>query len=79
MPLAILRKKASELPVSFTLDDNSAMSPNMRLSNFAKVTVMARVSKTGNAMPQSGDLEGKVGPIANNTSNVSIKVDRVIP
>jgi cytochrome c-type biogenesis protein CcmH len=79
MPLAILRKKASELPVSFTLDDNSAMSPNMRLSNFAKVTVMARVSKSGNAMPQSGDLEGQVGPIANNTSNVSIKVDRVIP
>jgi len=79
MPLAILRKKASELPVDFTLDDSSAMAPNLRLSNFPKVMVLARISKTGNAMPQSGDLEGSIGPIATSSSKVSVKIDRVLP
>ena len=79
MPLAILRKKASELPLTFTLDDDSAMSPNMRLSNFPKVMVMARVSKSGNAMPQSGDLEGSIGPVNNSSSKLSLQIDRVVP
>jgi cytochrome c-type biogenesis protein CcmH len=79
MPLAILKKKASELPADFTLDDSSAMSPNLRLSNFHKVMVMARISKTGNAMPNSGDLEGSIGPVATSSSKLSVKIDRVVP
>jgi cytochrome c-type biogenesis protein CcmH len=79
MPLAILKRKASELPVDFTLDDSSAMAPNLRLSNFPKVMVLARISKTGNAMPQAGDLEGSIGPVATSSSKVSIKIDRVLP
>ncbi|HYP67328.1 MAG TPA: c-type cytochrome biogenesis protein CcmI [Thiobacillaceae bacterium] len=79
MPLAILRKKASELPVDFTLDDSSAMTPNFRLSNFPKVMVLARISKNGNAMPQSGDLEGSIGPVAASSSKLSVKIDRVVP
>jgi cytochrome c-type biogenesis protein CcmH len=79
MPLAILRKKASELPVSFTLDDSESMAPSMRLSNFPQVMVTARISKSGNAMPQSGDLEGSVGPISNSSSNISIRIDHTVP
>lgn len=79
MPLAILKKRASELPVDFTLDDSSAMAPNLRLSNYPKVMVLARVSKSGNAMPQSGDLEGSIGPVATGSSKVSVKIDRVLP
>ena len=79
MPLAIVKRMASELPVSFTLDDSSAMTPNLRLSNFPKVMVMARVSKSGNAMPQSGDLEGSIGPVATGSSKLSININRVIP
>lgn len=79
MPLAIMTKKASELPVEFTLDDSSAMAPNFRLSNFDKVVVMARISKSGNATAQSGDLEGSVGPIASTSSKINLKIDRVLP
>ncbi len=79
MPLAIMRKKASELPVDFTLDDNSAMAPNFRLSNFAKVMVLARISRSGNAAAQSGDLEGSIGPVATGSSKLSVKIDRVLP
>ena len=63
MPLAILRKTVAELPTTFTLDDSLAMSPALKLSNFPNVVVGARVSKSGNAMPQPGDLVGQVGPV----------------
>ncbi len=64
MPLAVARHTASELPLTVTLDDTSAMMPAMKLSNFEKVNVSARVSKSGNAIAQSGDFYGEVNEIA---------------
>lgn len=58
MPLAILRKKVSELPLSVNLSDADAMTPAMKLSNFKEIRLLARISKSGNAMPQAGDLIG---------------------
>jgi len=58
MPLAIVRKQVKDLPFDFTLDDSLAMNPSMKISSFPQVVVGARISKTGNAMPQSGDLQG---------------------
>jgi cytochrome c-type biogenesis protein CcmH len=58
MPLAILRKKVSDLPLDFSLDDSMAMSPAARLSSVKQVVVGARVSKTGSAMPGPGDWQG---------------------
>lgn len=75
VPLAVLRKPARELPVQFTLDDTMAMAPNMKLSAFPKVIVSARVSKSGNAQPQSGDLQGASGAVANAASGVNIVID----
>jgi cytochrome c-type biogenesis protein CcmH len=75
VPLAVVRKPARELPVQFTLDDTMAMAPNMKLSGFPKVIVSARISKSGNAQPQSGDLQGASGAIANAASGVKIVID----
>ena len=77
MPLAILRRKASELPISFTLDDSTAMSPEMKLSKFAQVVVGARISKSGNAMPQPGDLVGQAGPLKPSADKLGIMIDGV--
>lgn len=57
LPLAVLRKKVSDLPVQFTLDDSMAMTPKASLSQFSQITVSARISKSGDPLPHSGDLE----------------------
>ncbi|MBV8782792.1 MAG: hypothetical protein JOZ67_01250 [Gammaproteobacteria bacterium] len=55
-PLAVLRTSPASWPVSFRLDDSMAMLPSRRLSQFDKVIVEARLSRSGQAAPQSGDL-----------------------
>jgi len=78
MPLAILRKKVSDLPITFTLDDSSSMSPAATLSAAGSVIVVARISKSGNAMPQSGDMAGQIGPIAVGTSQLKVEIRDVV-
>lgn len=78
MPLAILRKQVRDLPVKFTLDDSMAMSPAMKMSNFDQVVVVARISKSGNAMPQPGDLMGMSKPLALGSSDIKISIDQQV-
>ena len=75
MPLAILRKQAKDLPVQFVLDDSMAMTPTMKLSSFPEVIVGARISKSGDAMPQKGDLQGATRPLANRVDKLTIVID----
>jgi cytochrome c-type biogenesis protein CcmH len=79
MPLAILRKQVRDLPFDFTLDDSLAMSPQARLSQATAVVVGARVSKSGQAMPQPGDLEGLSAPVAPGASGLALVIGRVVP
>lgn len=79
MPLAILKRKVSELPITFKLDDSTAMSDDLKLSKFANVVVAARVSASGNAMPQPGDLLGQLGPVSAGTQGLKIVIDSVQP
>src|SRR2546429_8723044 len=55
-PLAVLRTTASAWPVSFHLADSMAMIPSRRLSQFDKVVIEARISRSGQATPSAGDL-----------------------
>jgi cytochrome c-type biogenesis protein CcmH len=80
MPLAIMRKQVKDLPISFTLNDSMAMSPASALSSVSQVIVGARVSKSGNAMPQPGDLSGQSAPVKVGTTGLKIEIrDAVKP
>jgi cytochrome c-type biogenesis protein CcmH len=79
MPLAIVRKKVSDLPFDFTLDDSQAMSPASRLSSATQVVVGARISKSGNAMPQSGDLQAFSAPVAVGATKLKLEIGDVVP
>jgi cytochrome c-type biogenesis protein CcmH len=78
MPLAILRTTVRELPKQFSLDDASAMNPQMKLSAFEKVVVVARISKTGSPAPQKGDLEGVTPAMAPRANGIKLEIGRVI-
>jgi len=75
MPLAVLRKRGSDLPAEFALDDSMAMAPQMRLSAFPRVVIGARVSKSANAGPQPGDLQGLSAPVKVGAKSVSVVID----
>lgn len=77
MPLAILRKKAGDLPLEFRLDDSLAMNPAAKLSSAAQVVVEARISKSGQATPSKGDLFVASEPLAPGASGLALRIDRV--
>jgi cytochrome c-type biogenesis protein CcmH len=80
MPLAVQRLQVKELPASVTLDDTMGMTPGMNLAAFPEIVVVARVSKSGQATPHPGDLEGESAPLdTTQTRQVSISIDRVRP
>ena len=79
MPIAVIRAQVKDLPQKFTLNDAMAMMPSMKLSNFQEVAVGAKISKSGNATPQSGDLRGEVLAVKIGTNNVQLVIDKIVP
>lgn len=79
MPLAVLRKQVRDLPIKFTLDDSMAMQPQMKLSGFDQVIVIARISKSGSPIAQTGDIQGLTGVIKPNAKDLNIVIDSVVP
>ena len=80
MPLAIQRLSAAKLPVTVTLDDSMGMLPSMKLSMFPKVIVGARISRSGNALAQSGDLQVLANGIdVARKQPIDLVIDSVVP
>ena len=57
MPVAVEKHAVSELPLTATLDDGDSPMPTRKLSQLREVELVARLSASGNAMPQEGDVE----------------------
>ena len=79
MPVAIVRATKKDLPFTFRLDDSNSMMPSRKLSDVGTVVVVARLSKSGKAMPESGDLEGMSEPVKPGTNGITIVIDRERP
>ncbi len=78
MPVALLRKKVSDLPLNFTLDDSMAMVPDVSLSKLSAVVVVARISARGNVTPAAGDLEGVSAPVAVGSKDLKLEITEVL-
>lgn len=79
MPVSIVRASKKDLPFTFRLDDSTSPMPSRKLSDIDTVVIVARLSKSGKAMPESGDLEGMSQPIKPGTENVTVVIDRERP
>jgi cytochrome c-type biogenesis protein CcmH len=79
MPVSIVRASKKDLPFTFRLDDSTSPMPSRKLSDIDTVVIVARLSKSGQAMPGSGDLEGMSQPIKPGAENVTVVIDRERP
>lgn len=68
----------ADLPTTVTLDDSVSMSPQMKLSAVPEVVVVARVSKSGTAGAQAGDLGGMSVPVKPSKQTIDISMPRWI-
>jgi len=78
MPVAVLRRKASDLPLQFSLDDSMAMVPDARLSRVSTVVIGARISRRGDIAPQPGDMQGLSAPVSVGTRGIKVEISEVL-
>lgn len=79
MPIAIQKLRASDLPATVELTDGMGMTPAMNLSQFPQVVVIARISPSGNAIPQKGDLQAVSGTVdIAATKAVNLSINQVV-
>ena len=78
MPLAVLKTQAKDLPFVFVLSDSMAINPEMRISAVDQLVVVARVSKSGDPMPHSEDLEGTSAVVKPGTTGINLVIDKIV-
>jgi cytochrome c-type biogenesis protein CcmH len=80
LPLAVARINAADLPLRVRLDDSMAMTPELKLSNFERIRVVARVSRHGGVQARAGDLEGISEPLALPVESpvIEVVIDRMV-
>lgn len=79
MPVSIVRATKKELPFTFQLDDSTSPMPSRKLSDVGSVVIVARLSKSGEAMPKSGDLQGMSQPVKPGAKQIAVVIDQEIP
>ena len=63
--LAVKRVTVADLPITVELGDVDAMMPQLKLSNFPEVQLMARISRAG--QPTAGEWVGRSQPLSSST------------
>jgi len=77
MPVAVLKTSVSEFPMSFSLTDALAMNPSAPLSQLSEASIEVRISKTGMAKPEVGDLISAPQTVKVGANNVRLVIDQV--
>jgi cytochrome c-type biogenesis protein CcmH len=79
MPVAVLKTPLTAFPINFVLNDTLAMNPNALISQMPEVSVEVRISKTGMAMPEAGDLISTPQTIKVGTTNARLLIGQIRP
>ncbi len=79
MPVAVSRQQFSSQPFEFRLTDEQSMTAERKLSSFDSVIIEVRLSASGNAIRQSGDLFGVSKPIKPGSAAIELLIDQVVP
>jgi cytochrome c-type biogenesis protein CcmH len=80
MPVAAVKMKASDLPVTVVLNDSKAMSPQAKISDVPAVNIYAVISASGSVGTKSGDFKTEqLNTDVLSTDPVSLLIDTVVP
>lgn len=80
MPVAAYRTAVTTLPMSFVLDDSQSMMPTRKLSQFDQVRVEARLSSSGQAMAQPGDLQAEAVMVSTHAAQpIALRISKLVP
>ena len=71
MPIIVLRKTVADLPLLVEMNDSMSMLPSNKLSDYKSVQVLARISNSGNAKSEKGDLIGIVESMSTTSKNIT--------
>ena len=77
MPVAVLKVPVTQFPMNFALTDAQAMNPSAPISKLAEVSIEVRISKTGMAKAETGDLISAVQTVKVGSNQVKLLVDQV--
>jgi cytochrome c-type biogenesis protein CcmH len=77
IPVAVLKTSVSEFPMSFSLTDALAMNPSAPLSQLSEASIEVRISKTGMAKPEVGDLISAPQTVKVGANNIRLVIDQV--
>ena len=77
MPVAVLKVPAGQFPMQFVLNDSLAMNPSAPLSKLSEASIEVRISKTGMAKPEAGDLISTVKTVKVGSQNIQLLIDQV--
>lgn len=78
LPLAVARAQVKDLPLRFRLDDSMSMAPDAKLSQHREVIVAARISRSGQAIPAAGDLQGASARVAVGATDIRVVIGEVV-
>ena len=79
MPLAVMRTRVADLPLTFRFDDSMALPGGKKISEFTTVSLEARIAKAGKAQSSSGDLFGSIKGVKPGSKNNKLVIDQVQP
>lgn len=81
MPLAVVRRQASELPLTIELDDAQSMMPDRPLSSVREIVVEARISRHGAPEKRPGDVEAVAVPVRQSDASqtVALRLSSIVP